>query len=187
MELPCNRDPASVMGMSFSNVKMLWAVWHCPGNAPAAQDSSGLLPCVYFPFLWLSKAATRDALPGVASLGVASPRTIFMALGSGCSGLLQRGWVVFVVPLLAFALLLPGCASQFTAPEPIRDDVLIHVHLVDHIDYQPGAEAFGLARCANGVCVLQVLRERYPFCLLHELRHAFEGNWHPGRETLDDC
>lgn len=72
-------------------------------------------------------------------------------------------------------------------PEPVRDDVLSHVHLVDHIDYQPGAEAFGLSRCANGVCVLHVLRERYPFCLLHELRHAFEGDWHPGRETLDDC
>ena len=78
-------------------------------------------------------------------------------------------------------------ASHPAPPEPVRDDVLIHVHLVDHIDYQPGAEAFGLSRCANGVCVLQVLRERYPFCLLHELRHAFEGDWHPGRETLDDC
>lgn len=109
------------------------------------------------------------------------------ARAHGCRCLLKRFCVMSCLPVLAFVLLLPGCASQLAPPEPTRDDVLIHVHLVDHIDYQPGAEAFGLSRCANGVCVLHVLRERYPFCLLHELRHAFEGDWHPGRETLDDC
>lgn len=108
------------------------------------------------------------------------------ALAHGCSYWLRRFGPAPGLSALVFVL-LPGCASHQPPPVVLRDDGLIHVHLVDHIVYKPGTEAFGLPRCANGVCVLHVLRERYPFCLLHALRHAFEGDWHPGRETLDDC
>ena len=32
-----------------------------------------------------------------------------------------------------------------------------------------------------------ILRE-YPICLLHELRHCFEGHWHsPGIDNTEDC
>lgn len=89
--------------------------------------------------------------------------------------------------VLAVALLLSGCATD-DAPRVIaRNDVLLHVRLVDHIDYKPGTEAYGLTRCANDVCILQILRDRYPYCLQHEIRHAIEGNWHAHRETLEDC
>lgn len=82
---------------------------------------------------------------------------------------------------------LGGCASEQTASLPTRDEALIHVRLVDRIDYKPSMEAYGLSRCANGVCVIEVLRDRYPYCLEHELRHVFEGSWHSGRETLEGC
>ena len=162
------------------NVQPLWAIVSCPRVQPSAQLSTGLLQRAYFPWI-----LHRAGSPGAAESGDASLRPA--ARAHGCSCLLKRFCVMSCLPILAFVLLLPGCASHLAPPEPTRDDVLIHVHLVDHIDYQPGAEAFGLSRCANGVCVLHVLRERYPFCLLHALRHAFEGDWHPGRETLDDC
>ena len=174
MELPWERTPASVTAMSVapgcSNVHPLWVIVSCPRVQPSAQLSAGLFLHDYFPWV-----LHRDTSPWPA------------ARAHGCCCLLKHFCVASCLPILAFVLLLPGCASHLAPPEPTRDDVLIHVHLVDHIDYQPGAEAFGLSRCANGVCVLQVLRDRYPFCLLHELRHAFEGDWHPGRETLDDC
>ncbi|WP_312168694.1 hypothetical protein [Stutzerimonas kunmingensis] len=80
-----------------------------------------------------------------------------------------------------------GCAIDEPARTPTRDEALIHVRLVDHIDYKPGTEAFGLSRCANGVCVVEILREHYPYCLGHELRHVFEGDWHAGHETLEGC
>ena len=159
-----------------SNFQQLWVVFNCTRIQQNAQVGVCLPPRVYPPSLLLSDTLPRGA----------SPVTHCRVHGGRC-GYAQAWWcVVCCLPVLALLFLL-GCASQLESPELIRDDVLIHVHLVDHIDYQPGAEAFGLSRCANGVCVLQVLREHYPFCLLHEFRHAFEGDWHPGRETLDDC
>jgi len=85
------------------------------------------------------------------------------------------------------ALLLAGCAGEPIVAEPQRNEAVIHVRLVDHIDYEPGAHAYGLSRCANGVCTVQILRKFYPYCLTHEIRHVFEGDWHHGRETLDGC
>lgn len=179
MELPREHIPASVTVMNVrpgcSNVQPLWVIVSCPRVPPPAQLSTGLFQRAYLPWV-LHRAGSPSA---------ASPWSA--ARAHGCRCLLKRFCVACCLPVLAFVLLLPGCASHLAPPEPVRDDVLSHVHLVDHIDYQPGAEAFGLSRCANGVCVLHVLRERYPFCLLHALRHAFEGDWHPGRETLDDC
>ncbi|WP_162934928.1 hypothetical protein [Pseudomonas cavernae] len=101
-----------------------------------------------------------------------------------CELALQR---MFCCMQLVLFALLSGCAMDDAHLVLIRDDVLIHVRLVEHIDYKPGAEAYGLTRCANGVCVLEILRDRYPFCLQHELRHAFEGDWHGQQETLEDC
>lgn len=87
---------------------------------------------------------------------------------------------------LAFlAVLLAGCGQIPTAIE--RTEALVHIKLVEHIDYKPGYTALGMTRCANGVCVVEVLRDQYPSCLLHELRHVFEGDWHEGRETTWDC
>lgn len=64
---------------------------------------------------------------------------------------------------------------------------MIHVRLVDEIAYRPGHTAYGKTQCANGVCVIEILRDRYPYCLSHEIRHAFEDDWHHGRETTEDC
>ena len=88
---------------------------------------------------------------------------------------------------LTFASLLAGCASKPQVPPVSRDEALIHVRLVDRIDYKPGTQAYGLSRCANGVCVIEILRDRYPFCLNHEIRHVFEGDWHAGRESIEGC
>ena len=104
-----------------------------------------------------------------------------------CEYILARQRALWCLQVLAIALLLSGCATDDAPRATVRDDVLIHVRLVDHIDYKPGTEAFGLARCANDVCVLEILRDRYPFCLQHEIRHAFEGDWHAHRESLEDC
>ncbi|WBL59228.1 hypothetical protein LQF05_15045 [Stutzerimonas stutzeri] len=88
--------------------------------------------------------------------------------------------------MLGTAVAMGGCAAE-PVRKPTRDEALIHVRLVDRIDYKPGADAYGLSRCANGVCVIELLREHYPYCLGHELRHVFEGDWHAGHETLEGC
>jgi hypothetical protein len=66
-----------------------------------------------------------------------------------------------------------------------RDEVFVHIRLVDAIDERP--DALGLANCSNGVCYIQILRDRYPDCITHEVRHGFEASWHEHRETTDYC
>lgn len=83
------------------------------------------------------------------------------------------------------ALLLAGCDQ--TPAQIERTEALVHIRLVDHIDYKPGYDALGLTRCANGVCVVEIRRDTYPACVTHEIRHVFEGDWHPGRETTEGC
>lgn len=91
------------------------------------------------------------------------------------------GAAICLVALFALA----GCDETPTTVE--RTEALVHIRLVDQIDYKPGYEAFGLTRCANGVCVVGLRRDRYPACVTQEIRHVFEGDWHPGRETTEGC
>lgn len=104
-----------------------------------------------------------------------------------CEYMLARQRTLWCMLVLAIGLVLSGCAADEAARVPVRNDVLLHVRLVDHIDYKPGTKAFGLTRCANNVCVVEILRDRYPFCLQHEILHVFEGDWHAHRETLEGC
>lgn len=131
-------------------------------------------------------------------LGAGRARLLNVASGSLCGASLPTGsalceWTLARrrplsgMLVLAIALALPGCASNEPARVLVRNDVLLHVRLVDHIDYKPGTQAFGLTRCTKNVCVVEILRDRYPLCLQHEIRHVFEGDWHGSRETLEGC
>ena len=84
---------------------------------------------------------------------------------------------------MLFAL-LTGCAQS--PPIPKYDQVSITINLVDKISINK-RNISGAAYCAGNSCRLEVLRSKYPRCILHEIRHAFEGNWHEGWETADYC
>jgi hypothetical protein len=79
------------------------------------------------------------------------------------------------------ALALTGCA--YTPPEPVRTDMRVILREMDHEDQAVAGTATYLPPI--NTCVV-TLRE-YPQCLLHELRHCFEGQWHPGRTSDEDC
>lgn len=125
-------------------------------------------------------------------------RLVYVASGAACGVslatgaalgecMLARQRTLWCLLVLAIVLVLSGCAADEAARVPVRDDVLLHVRLVEHIDYKPGTKAFGLTRCANDVCVVEVLRDSYPYCLQHEIRHIFEGDWHANRESIEGC
>jgi len=77
----------------------------------------------------------------------------------------------------ALALSLVGCDAE---PKAIAQDKFrVQLRVV------PGLETRGLAVWQEGEC--QILLREYPECLLHEVRHCIEGDWHPGRETDEDC
>lgn len=73
-----------------------------------------------------------------------------------CECMLARLRTLWRLLVVAGALALSGCATDEAARVPVRDDVLLHVRLVEHIDFRPGSTAFGLTRCANNVCVVEL-------------------------------
>lgn len=85
---------------------------------------------------------------------------------------------------VALAAMLTGCAA-FDAPVPLRDSVMVRFELTDDLPYG----TTGITTCVKGssYCTVRLRKSTYPKCLLHEARHPFEGNWHAGRESEEDC
>ena len=87
-----------------------------------------------------------------------------------------------LVSVLLALLLLTGCA--YVPPVPVRNDMRIILRAPEQ--YQdPNVLGTATYLAAWNLCVI-TLRE-YPQCLLHEIRHCFEGQWHPDRDTTEDC
>jgi len=89
--------------------------------------------------------------------------------------------------LVAFALaglcavalaLLTGCAGQ--QPQPLRDEATFSVRILDD---RPDHWAPSTAATTYGSSRIEMLRDYYPECLTHEIRHVFEGAWHNQRTT----
>lgn len=89
---------------------------------------------------------------------------------------------------LSAALLITGC-SQFDEPRGlavVREEVFVHIKLVDEL-HAPRGKRYGQAECVSNICTIYLLRQHYPFCLAHEVRHLFEGRYHGDRASLEDC
>lgn len=53
------------------------------------------------------------------------------------------------------------------------------------IEEDPDLKTLGTHQEVGGVHFIKL--KEYPICLLHEIRHATEGDWHKGRESDEDC
>lgn len=85
---------------------------------------------------------------------------------------------------IALALLLSGCGFFDATTKPKRDEVFVAIKLVDDLPMRQ----YGEARCSvDGVCILEIKRDTYPMCITHEVRHAFEGNFHGNQPSDEDC
>jgi hypothetical protein len=89
-----------------------------------------------------------------------------------------HGWLV--MRAAAIALLLAGCDSFEAASSAIKHQAFITTVTVD-----PRLPTLGLAVMRPGIC--EITLRKYPICLLHEIRHCIEGNWHEGRDSDEDC
>ena len=89
-------------------------------------------------------------------------------------------------PVLA-VLLLTGCA-MFDGPVPLRDSATFTVMLVDRLPgAYPGQVGRAVCNASGDNCALMLLRDQYPLCLTHEIRHAFEGPFHGSARSGEDC
>lgn len=98
-----------------------------------------------------------------------------------CECLLSRR-VHAAAALIALCLFFSGC-TLFHTPPPLRDEAILHIKLVDNLPHGH----YGLSTCADGICSVLLRRDSYPYCLGHEVRHAFEDDWHGGQHSVEDC
>lgn len=91
-----------------------------------------------------------------------------------------------ILNTLLLTLLLTGCQT----PQYNLQHTNFRMIIQESPEYLDRLSArnrtvYGMSFYSENVCVI-ILRE-YPKCLLHEVRHCIEGNWHEGRDTLEDC
>ena len=80
-------------------------------------------------------------------------------------------------------LLLSGCAA-LNAPTPIRNDVRVIIKAPQGYKDENKLGTTTYLPTMN-TCVITL--RQYPECLLHEIRHCFEGQWHDARPNSEDC
>ena len=84
--------------------------------------------------------------------------------------------------LLCLSLLSVGCATTHNIQ---TDNVDIKFTIVDELPNR--ALATALFDFHNNICLVKIRRDVYPYCIVHEIRHCVEGNWHEGVSTTYDC
>lgn len=77
-------------------------------------------------------------------------------------------------------VMLVGCAQ----PNPKISEALFVVKIVDSPGHDWPAGTAAITRGAGtGLSTIEVLRDYYPECVTHEVRHVMEGAWHHGQPT----
>lgn len=92
--------------------------------------------------------------------------------------------------ILIITVLLYGCVGISTKPSSkhhiIQSEVKVTLIKDVKLPRLPnGMPQLARATVDDGFCIIELTK--YPRCLLHEIRHCFEGNWHKGKETTKDC
>lgn len=92
--------------------------------------------------------------------------------------------------LALFAILfLQGCVvtPQPTFKNVIQSRVLVTIEQTNKFKTTPkaGEVIFAESDIDDGTCHIRLAK--YPKCLLHEIRHCFEGDYHPNEASDDDC
>lgn len=90
----------------------------------------------------------------------------------------QTGLAVTALVLIA----LSGC-SIFDGPRPLHSNVTVDITLADHVSGGYAGRAFWF----DNQCQVLLLRDSYPRCLQHEIRHCFEGAFHGAQPSDEDC
>lgn len=82
--------------------------------------------------------------------------------------------------MILLVALLAGC-DQFDGEPPKMQ----RTTSIITISEDPQLKTPGWASWSGDTCLITL--RRYPQCLAHEARHCFEGDWHAGHRTGEDC
>ena len=92
-----------------------------------------------------------------------------------------------IIVSMCFSFLLFGCTTTQPQKYDIKQTEFRLVIIPNTQDFISGNNPATKAEAhvKPGECVIRL--KRYPQCLLHEIRHCVEGNWHEGRNSTEDC
>lgn len=90
------------------------------------------------------------------------------------------------VKMLCLSLVfLTSCSTIFDNPPPVEFIKTPIVITVKENPYLPENVVGRSTIKDNIICDIEL--QRYPYCLLHEIRHCLEGDWHGNLPNADDC
>ena len=85
---------------------------------------------------------------------------------------------------LPLILLLTACSTPLPIPDIDGKTYTFKIHLVDDLQGYKGLHVYDKKLDLHGIWIL---KEDYPGCLLHEILHVIQGNYHKGRVSTDYC
>lgn len=89
---------------------------------------------------------------------------------------------------LAIANMLGGCAGfKEQPPPPLTNKVTVTIELVDKIPGAPYLVNGRIRKQPDGTYYIYIEPDGYPYCITHEILHAFNWDWHKGRTSAEFC
>jgi hypothetical protein len=84
--------------------------------------------------------------------------------------------------LLALTLLLSSCTT-YDSPKILRSAFTLSITESDNLP--PNTLGTAVYHPSLNACIITL--RKYPQCLLHEIRHCIEGDWHGDLPNTEDC
>lgn len=97
-------------------------------------------------------------------------------------------YIVKLLIVAGIAMSCVGCAQTRTQPKFAIMQHTVQLRIIENKnlpDLANGLPQHARATVGDGFCIIEL--RKYPKCLAHEVRHCFEGDWHKGRQTTQDC
>ena len=88
--------------------------------------------------------------------------------------------------LLLICSMVAGC-SDSSEYEIGSNDFLLHIKLIESFS-DPLQQGLAEWNVEQTECTVTLIKDEYPRCLQHEVRHCIEGHWHPEeQDNSEDC
>ena len=81
-------------------------------------------------------------------------------------------------------LLLTACSTPLPIPDIDGKTYTFKIHLVDDLQGYEGLHVYDKKLDLHGIWIL---KDDYPGCLLHEILHIINDDWHEGRVSTEYC
>lgn len=94
------------------------------------------------------------------------------------------------IALFAGVWMLSGCAAEWPNMPNLPETITVQVTVRHGEMLRSDQKAYSLLKVdtQGKIHSCEIVLSKYPVCLLHEMRHCLEGEWHPNNvQNSEDC